>query len=741
MSDRIKKIKIKQSDGTFSDYIPIGADAKNIDTNYNSSNVENTLQNLDLKKISTDNIFSNKILKNIIYNKQPHYNKCYGTNGWVSWYSTWERDIDKWVASGLNFVRFDITWSSVESSKDIYDFSINDKMVKLFETHNIRPYVILNGSNSLYSTTTSKWIQTEEEKTAFINFAKETIKHYFDLGYLDIWYEIFNEPDLHGIGVSNAQDYVDTVKEIYEYAKKLDNNITIISGAVSAGSFSTLTEKFFQLGLLKYSDMYSIHPYSPYNPEYWNSTYMRLKTLQAKYDKMNTPIFIGECGYSIIDKNTWDGTGNTAITTDETRAKYAVRMILNSLKYGMNYTNVFTSYTNQTDNTDVEHWFYIMDKDGTPTKTLEAITNMNKLLQDYAYIGIFKETTTGTILQFVNEEQNFKYIGWSTESMENIYLDNGQIITLTDTPSEINYINTENIYNYEYNNEFVNEIISIIMETQQTNDFPLNGDLYGDRGELLHNVLTNGMYIYHGGPEDGPNPAVYDWGIMLSYRNKNYLTHIVYSIQTNRAFMEGALINGDNISWKGYTELTNWNTLSLLQQTHINGQDDTYNFNNFTSTGFTTYNYSPVNSPYYNSKDSGDYGYLIVINRNNSYTMQLCFSLKHNCLYTRGLASSSSSWTQWTPNSTLTQIKDISEEDNLNDITTTGYYAIHGGPINSPASGSTYGTLEVINVDYGGYISQKLHSFHTDRYFLRHSTDYGEKWSSWKELNGISIEE
>ena len=32
MADRIKKIKIKQTDGSFSDYIPIGADAKNIDT-------------------------------------------------------------------------------------------------------------------------------------------------------------------------------------------------------------------------------------------------------------------------------------------------------------------------------------------------------------------------------------------------------------------------------------------------------------------------------------------------------------------------------------------------------------------------------------------------------------------------------------------------------------------------------------------------------------------------------------
>ena len=32
MSDRIKKIKINKANGTFSDYIPIGADAENIDT-------------------------------------------------------------------------------------------------------------------------------------------------------------------------------------------------------------------------------------------------------------------------------------------------------------------------------------------------------------------------------------------------------------------------------------------------------------------------------------------------------------------------------------------------------------------------------------------------------------------------------------------------------------------------------------------------------------------------------------
>ena len=44
MSDRIKKIKIKQADGTYSDYIPIGADARNIDFQYNGTNIETTLK-------------------------------------------------------------------------------------------------------------------------------------------------------------------------------------------------------------------------------------------------------------------------------------------------------------------------------------------------------------------------------------------------------------------------------------------------------------------------------------------------------------------------------------------------------------------------------------------------------------------------------------------------------------------------------------------------------------------------
>ena len=54
MADLIKKIKIKKQDGTFTDYIPIGADAVNIETSDGES-VELALN----KKINKSDIIDN----------------------------------------------------------------------------------------------------------------------------------------------------------------------------------------------------------------------------------------------------------------------------------------------------------------------------------------------------------------------------------------------------------------------------------------------------------------------------------------------------------------------------------------------------------------------------------------------------------------------------------------------------------------------------------------------------------
>lgn len=55
MANLIKKIKIKQSDGSFSDYIPIGVDSSNVIL-ANNKNLETELNNLDENKLEASNI-------------------------------------------------------------------------------------------------------------------------------------------------------------------------------------------------------------------------------------------------------------------------------------------------------------------------------------------------------------------------------------------------------------------------------------------------------------------------------------------------------------------------------------------------------------------------------------------------------------------------------------------------------------------------------------------------------------
>lgn len=65
MSDRIKKIKIKQVDSSFSDYIPIGADAKDIDFEHSGASVEDKLREKILNGLSSNVII--KILVITLY--------------------------------------------------------------------------------------------------------------------------------------------------------------------------------------------------------------------------------------------------------------------------------------------------------------------------------------------------------------------------------------------------------------------------------------------------------------------------------------------------------------------------------------------------------------------------------------------------------------------------------------------------------------------------------------------------
>ena len=76
--DKLKYVKIENEDGSFSDNIPLGVDAENVDTN-NGSTVEIELNNLKNKNNSQDNLINNlnnkiNIQDNSINNLQSQVN-------------------------------------------------------------------------------------------------------------------------------------------------------------------------------------------------------------------------------------------------------------------------------------------------------------------------------------------------------------------------------------------------------------------------------------------------------------------------------------------------------------------------------------------------------------------------------------------------------------------------------------------------------------------------------------------
>ena len=96
MSDLIKKIKIKKEDGTYTNYIPIGAEAKNIDMKNNYS-VQANIGDIDVDNDgSISEQLKNKVNIDNIYNKDKYYKNMIGVfqNEQEQKYTTYGQYID-----------------------------------------------------------------------------------------------------------------------------------------------------------------------------------------------------------------------------------------------------------------------------------------------------------------------------------------------------------------------------------------------------------------------------------------------------------------------------------------------------------------------------------------------------------------------------------------------------------------------------------------------------------------------
>ncbi len=335
------------------------------------------------------------------------------------------RDLDMIREAGFKIIRMDLTWSSVEKARGVYDFEKSgyDALTKGCADRGINILYILDYSNKLYEEDRS--VRTAEGRKAFAAFAEAAATRYAGKGIL---WEIWNEPNLKQFWnpQPSVEDYYRLVEETAPRIKAADPGGQVVAGATSQIPMSWL-EDCFKAGLLKWIDVLSVHPYRSKAPETVIGDYSRLRELVKQYVPRGKeiPIISGEWGYSNIN---WDKSR----LTEQQQAEYLTRMFLVNLHQGIPVSIWYDWKNDGTDPNEREHNFGTVGHDLNPKAAYLALKVLSSTLAGY---------TIDRRLDLGNEEDfAFQLTNGRSEAVAFWTLGKSHTVTLPIEPTEVTLI-------------------------------------------------------------------------------------------------------------------------------------------------------------------------------------------------------------------------------------------------------------------------------------------------------------
>ena len=337
------------------------------------------------------------------------------------------------AASGAHWARMDFAWEATEKARGEYDFSAYDGLVKALESHQIRPYFILDYANPLYDNGMSPY--TEEGRQAFARWAAAAVEHFAGRGI--IW-EMYNEPNIwFWRPQPNTHDYILLALEVGEAIHAAAPNETFVGPACSLIDLKFLAA-CFQAGLLNYWSAVSVHPYRQRTPEGAAVEYDAVRRLVSTYAPKGQviPVIAGEWGYS----STWDWKG-----MDETKqAKMLAREFLANLANGVPLTIWYDWHDDSADPRDPESHFgtvYFPYSGGSkpvyrPKPAYLALQTLSRTLGGFRYSGRLEVGGKEDYVLLFTKGKEVRVAAWTTSSSQRTV----EISAGSGRASETNYL-------------------------------------------------------------------------------------------------------------------------------------------------------------------------------------------------------------------------------------------------------------------------------------------------------------
>lgn len=199
----------------------------------------------------------------------------------------------------VNSIRQDLPWKHVEKEKGKYQAG-NVPSLPFFASMaatGISPLLILDYGNQFYDGGGKP--VSREGIDAYARYAFRAVK---DTGGTASIYEIWNEWD-HSSGPESAVSYFDVVKATAPAIKAANLDAVVLAGAATTAAMRKgWVEELVRLGVMKYVDGISIHPYihcdRDKSPEAWVRL---LAAFSSRLQKANggrvVPIYLSEMGW------------------------------------------------------------------------------------------------------------------------------------------------------------------------------------------------------------------------------------------------------------------------------------------------------------------------------------------------------------------------------------------------------------------------------------------------------------
>ncbi len=331
---------------------------------------------------------------------------CLGVN--IHFTGRNDRHVAKIAEGRFKFIRMDFAWSRIETKKGEYDFKPYDELVQSLSERGIRPLFILDYGNPLYDDGLSP--RTDEGRAAFAQFAAAGVAHFRGKGI--IW-ELWNEPNIAIFWKPepNVADYVRLAEAVYPAVKKADPDALLIAPALAVYDFKYL-EEAFKLGLLKYLDAVSVHPYGSARPEDAYKYYETVRALMQKYGPKGKriPLISGEWGYSAV----------RGLTVDH-QAQFLAREFLVNLANGIALSIWYDWIDDGPDPEEKEHHYGTMYRDFTEKPAYKAMQTLAAQLQGYRFAARLDSADNDYLLLFTRGTRTC-LAAWTTGDAHKITL-------------------------------------------------------------------------------------------------------------------------------------------------------------------------------------------------------------------------------------------------------------------------------------------------------------------------------